>query len=274
MLAHTIVKYEDSDPSTYLIFLHGILGTRANWRGIARKFVEARNEWGAILVDLREHGESLGLAPPHTLEAAARDVATLEERLAVPVGGVLGHSFGGKVALKWLALRGGAAQCWLIDSSPGAKSLEEGGSITGSVLSILDGLAPTWPSREAFVDAVVEAGQPKPIAQWLAMNLHRNADGTRSFGPDLQAIHALIEDYARTDLWPMVESVPDGASLEVVIGGRSAMFSEPDRARVQAVAAQDSRVHVHSVQDADHWVHVDAPEAVVALLTSRAAAQP
>ncbi|MEM9728558.1 MAG: alpha/beta hydrolase, partial [Myxococcota bacterium] len=165
MLAHTIVKYEDSDPRAYLIFLHGILGTRANWRGIARKFVETRPEWGAILVDLREHGDSLGLAPPHTLEATARDVVGLERELQLPVHGVLGHSFGGKVALRWLSLRSGAAQCWLIDSSPGAKALDEGGSITGDVLAILEGIAPTWPSRDAFVDAVVSAGQSKPIGQ-------------------------------------------------------------------------------------------------------------
>lgn len=274
MLAHTIVKYEDSHPSAYMMFLHGILGTRANWRGIARKFVEARPDWGAILVDLREHGDSLGLLEPHTLDATANDVVELERGLALPVRGVLGHSFGGKVALRWLSLRGGAAQVWLIDSSPGATSLDAGASITGNVLSILDGLSPTWPSREAFVDAVVEAGQPKPIAQWLAMNLHRNQDGTRAFGPSLPAIHALIEDYARVDLWPIVESLPEGASLDVVIGARSAMFSETDRSRINGIAARDPRVHVHLIEDANHWVHIDAPDAMIALLTSPAAAQP
>ena len=32
------------------------------------------------------------------------------------------------------------------------------------------------------------------------MNLRRTDDGARTFGPDLEAIRALIEDYARTDL--------------------------------------------------------------------------
>lgn len=59
MLAHGIVTSRSADPDRYMLFLHGILGTRANWRGIARRFVDARPGWGAVLVDLREHGESL-----------------------------------------------------------------------------------------------------------------------------------------------------------------------------------------------------------------------
>ena len=99
-----------------MLFLHGILGTRANWRGIARRFVEARPEWGAVLVDLREHGDSLGLPAPHSLHAAAEDVAELERSLAVPVEGALGHSFGGKVVLEWLRSRQGLhTEAWTID---------------------------------------------------------------------------------------------------------------------------------------------------------------
>ena len=92
MLAHDIVKLETSEPTAYMIFMHGILGTRANWRTIARKFVKARPEWGAILIDLRQHGESLERPPPDTLHAAATDVVELQRALGLPIGGVLGHS--------------------------------------------------------------------------------------------------------------------------------------------------------------------------------------
>jgi len=257
-----------------MIFLHGILGTRANWRGIARRFVKACPDWGAILVDLREHGDSLAQAPPHSLKTTAADVLGLEQALSLPVRGALGHSFGGKVALEWLAMRDMGAEIWLIDSSPSPKATEEASSVTAVVLTILEGLKKGWPSREAFVQSVVEAGQPEAIAQWLAMNLNRNEDGSRSFGPDLSAIRSLIEDYAKTDLWPMVESPPVGSTIHAVIGGRSAMFSRMDRARMQALAERDSRVFVHVLEDSDHWVHIDATDELVALLTSAAGEQP
>ncbi len=257
-----------------MIFLHGILGTRANWRGIARKFVKARPDWGAILVDLRQHGDSLEQPPPHTMKTTAADVRELVQALSLPVRGAVGHSFGGKVALEWLAMRGGSAQVWLIDSSPGSRVTQDDRSVTAAVLTTLEGLRTNWPSREAFVQAVVDAGQPEPIAQWLAMNLRRNDDGSRSFGPNLPAIRSLIGDYAKTDLWSLIESPPVNSEIHVVIGGRSTVFSRLDRAHVEAVAKRDSRVFVHVIEDADHWVHIDASEELVALLTSTASEQP
>ncbi len=252
-----------------MLFLHGILGTRANWRGIARRFVEARPGWGAILVDLREHGDSLGLAAPHTLAAAASDVEELERSLGLGVQGALGHSFGGKVVLQWLSGRAGRpTEAWVIDASPSIRPIDEDSSAAADVLDTLSGLPREWPSREAFVSAVTDAGQPPGISQWLAMNLRPTEDGARVFGPDLAVIRDLIEDYARTELWAVVESPPEPATLDIVIGGRSAVFSPTDRARLDEIAKRNTRVSAHFVRDAGHWVHVDAPGALVALLTS------
>lgn len=269
MLAHSIVTPKSGEAGRYMLFLHGILGTRANWRGIARRFVEARPGWGAILIDLREHGESLGLAAPHTLAAAAADVAELERSLGFPVEGALGHSFGGKVVLEWLRDRAGRpTEAWVIDASPSASASDGDSTATAGVLRALSALPRQWPSREAFVSAVTRAGQPAGIAQWLAMNLRRAEEGGRTFGPDLGAIRDLLEDYARTDLWPVVESLPEPATLDIVIGERSAVFSAADWARIDQIAERDSRVSSHVVAEAGHWVHVDAPDALVALLTS------
>jgi pimeloyl-ACP methyl ester carboxylesterase len=269
VLAHSIVAARSNRPTRYMLFLHGILGTRANWRSVARRFVEARPEWGAILVDLREHGDSVGLPGPHTLRAAAADLTGLEGSLAAPIQGAIGHSFGGKVVLEWLGARDGRpTEAWVIDASPSASRprLEE--TETAEVVRLLKASPSKWPSRDAFIDALVAAGQPQPIAQWLAMNLRRTEDGGRAFGPDLDAIHDLTEDYARTDLWKVVESLPARCTLDVVIGGRSSAFSPSDRERMMRIADLDPRVSVHVIEQAGHWVHIDAPDAMVALLTS------
>ncbi|MBW2548093.1 MAG: alpha/beta fold hydrolase, partial [Deltaproteobacteria bacterium] len=152
MLAHSIVTARSTDPEQYMLFLHGILGTRANWRGIARTFVEARPAWGAVLVDLREHGDSLGMPTPHTVSAAATDVAELERFLDVPVGGALGHSFGGKVVLEWLRSRQGVrTEAWTIDSSPSPSAANRDTTATAEVMRTLENLPRHWVSREAFV---------------------------------------------------------------------------------------------------------------------------
>ena len=269
MLAHSIETSRSTDPERYMLFLHGILGTRANWRRIARRFVEARPDWGAILIDLREHGDSLGFPPPHTLQTAAADLTELERSLSSPVGGALGHSFGGKVVLEWLRSREGQlTEAWTIDSSPSPREANPDTSATAEVIRTLEALPKKWASRDAFVAAMVEAGQPPPIARWLAMNLRRTEDSQRSFGPDLGAIRDLIADYANTNSWGVVDALPEGCTLDLVIGGRSAMFSQSDRERIERIAGQNPSVSVHVIEQAGHWVHVDTPDALVTLLTS------
>ena len=58
-----------------------------------------KNDWRAVLVDLRMHGASQDFSPPHTLAACVADLRALENSIG-PFHGVIGHSFGGKVALE------------------------------------------------------------------------------------------------------------------------------------------------------------------------------
>jgi len=269
VLAHSLVTAKSADPAKFMLFVHGILGNRANWRGIARRFVAARPDWGAVLVDLREHGDSLGLQAPHDLQAVTDDLAELERSLNLKIGGAIGHSFGGKVVLEWLRSRANRiTEAWVIDASPSPSNSNADTSATAEVLRTLERLPRNWPSREAFVAALIDAGQPRGIAEWLAMNLRRTDDGARRFGPELSVIRDLIGDYARTDCWDIVEAPPSGCSLGVVIGAESTAFSRADCERAERIAERNPQVSVHLIEGAGHWVHVDAPDALLALLTA------
>ena len=73
MLNHALVRNNDEhEPEAWMLFLHGILGSGANWRTIAKRFIGARPRWGAVLVDLRMHGASRELAPPRPRAADRR----------------------------------------------------------------------------------------------------------------------------------------------------------------------------------------------------------
>jgi esterase len=92
ILAHTRVAAAGHEPERWLLVLHGIYGAGRNWGSIARRLVEARPEWGAVLVDLRNHGQSRGFAEPHTIASAAADVDRLVEHLDLHAAALLGHS--------------------------------------------------------------------------------------------------------------------------------------------------------------------------------------
>src|SRR5215470_8210769 len=89
-------RVDGARPERAIAFLHGILGRGINLRMIARRFVEARPEWTAWLVDLRGHGRSPKGTPNPSLEAAARDVLNLAASATPPLHAIVGHSFGGK----------------------------------------------------------------------------------------------------------------------------------------------------------------------------------
>ena len=185
------------------------------------------------------------------------------------VHGVLGHSFGGKVALEFASQRARAGappleQLWVLDASPSARA-ETAESGTASVLGVLERLEQPLESREAFLAIVEEHGFSASVAEWLAMNVRRAPDGFR-LRLDLPAIRELFEDYLSADLWAVLDEPGLARSIDVVVGGKSDAFSAEDRARLAELASR-SVVRAH-VLDAGHWVHFDDPEGLFALVAA------
>jgi esterase len=247
-----------------MLVLHGILGSGNNFATLARRLAAACPAWGFALVDLRMHGQSTGAPPPHTLAAAANDLAGVAAALDAPVLGVMGHSFGGKVALAYAA-EAPLDQAWVLDASPGRR--RGGAGPVASILEMLRAMPAPLPSRERFVELVLARGHTRALADWLAMNVRRAPDGDGfRLRLDLDAIDALLASYLAADLWPVLEQPGPTRALHVVIAERSEVIDAADRARLAALAAQGDRVHAHLVAGAGHWVHAEAPDAVFALL--------
>lgn len=253
-------------PTAWMFFLHGILGTGANFRSFARKVVAAHPTWGAVLVDLRAHGGSRALPAPYTVAAAAADLRALEAQVPGPVRAILGHSFGGKVSLAYLEERArrdphALRRLFLLDSNPGLRPEAKGSESTLEVIAMLRTLPETFVARKDFVAAVKATGHTERIAQWLAMNLVRTEDGTAfRFGVDLDAIDALLADYFAHDLWSVLEPPPGDTRVVAINGEKSSVYDDEARARLARDAAQwPERVVVHTL-DAGHWIHVEAFE--------------
>lgn len=258
-------------PQQWMLFLHGILGRRANWRSFARKLVERRPGWGAVLVDLRDHGESQGLPGERTVAAAGADLVELSAALAqdgAAVAGILGHSFGGKVAITGAAELRAADRAidelWVIDAPPGPRP-QTREPLTAQVFEALEQLPERFDARTDFVAALGERGISKMTAQWLATNLERRDDDAWVFGLDLAKLRALIDDFLRADTWPIVEAeARSGCAVHLVVAARSEAVSGRERERAEA-AARAGILELHEVADAGHWVHVENPDGLLAL---------
>ena len=252
-----------------VLFLHGILGRGANLRTTARQFVEQRPEWSAWLVDLRGHGRSPKGTPDPSLEAAAKDVVAVALRQPMPIGAIIGHSFGGKVALEVTRLDEDAslAHAVVIDSMPGKREPVRGSDSALAVVETLESLPTTFASITEFVRAVEAAGFARELAQWLAGSLEREGNQVR-FALDLREIRSMLLDYFARELWPVVENPPDAVRVHLVIGSRSDTYSMADRERAHRIAASNDRVTV-DLLPAGHWVHVDDPDGLLRILAER-----
>lgn len=261
-LSHAIVSAAGATPIRACLVLHGILGSKTNWRTLARRIAGSVPDWAFVLVDLREHGASMGLPPPHTLAAAAADLDAVAAAVDLPVTGVLGHSFGAKVALAYATDHPALTHLVVVDANPGERVDRHGSEASLNAIDTLERIGPTWPTREAFVADVTAAGHARDLAAWLAMNLEHADEGFR-LRIDMRSIRALLDGYFSANLWPTVESPPPGRRTTFLLGGRSGVLDAGERARLDAVAARgDCEVVV--VEKAGHWVHVDAPDETVA----------
>ncbi len=191
----------------------------------------------------------------------------LEQALPGPVGGIIGHSLGGKIALEYVRQREGDLDvAWVLDASPGERPTLRGSESIATILDVLARGGPAWPSRDAFIEELVAGGVSRELGPWLSMNL-RNVDGVYRLRLDLHALRALLSDYWQTDLWSVLETPPGRVSLHVVVGGRSRVFDAVDRERLHRAAdASGGRVHAHLLENAAHWLHVDDPDGLFALI--------
>ena len=251
----------DGSPEAWLAVLHGIYGAGRNWRSVAASLVEERPDWGAVLVDLRQHGGSTGFEPPHTLERAAADLEGLGPS---PVRAVLGHSFGGKVALVRARDDEAIEQVWVVDSTPAAGEPE--GS-AWEMLELLRTLPERFDERDEAVDALVDAGLDRPIALWMSMNLER-ADGEYRWRIDPDDMEALLTDFFETDLWGVVEAPRDGLELHFIRATRSPVLDAEAVGRIRDAGERTGRVFLHEVVGG-HWLNADAPDRLVELIGPR-----
>jgi esterase len=262
ILNHTRVAAPERTPEKWLLVLHGIYGSGRNWGSIARQLVQERPEWGALLVDLRMHGGSQGFAGPHTLAAAAADVDALVEHLDFHAAAVLGHSFGGKVALVYTQHHADdLRQSWVVDST---LEVREPSGSAWRMIEAVRALPPAFASRAEAVAGLQEQGYATAIAQWMAMNLERSDDLYR-WRLDLDGVEEMLRDYFRTDVWDTVDSPPEGLEVHIVKATESSAIGESDAERVESAHARHGRTHLHRVEGG-HWINTDNPEAVVKLL--------
>lgn len=219
-------------------------------------------------VDLRCHGAStLTDAPrPNTVAAAADDVLRLLNSLRLYPHALIGHSFGGKVAMGMVHAFGRQLprpiQVWVLDTVPG-DVFADGGDHPRDVIRFVGAMPLPIASRKALIDALTGAGFTPEGAAWMTTNLVATPKGLR-WVFDLPGVAEMYTDYTDFNLWPLVEAPPLGARVDFVRAERSAFkWSAEDLERLERAGAR-----VHLLENSSHWCHIDNPEGLMHILST------
>jgi len=251
-----------TDPQRVLILVHGIMGSGRNWAGWARRLASQWPAWRFMTVDLRHHGESVGAVSPDDLDACAVDLEETVVAAGVRPSIAVGHSFGGKVVLAWTGRAPqGLRQAWVLDASPfavgdGPLDVE----VVGVVRAVAEMPGP-FGSFEEVRDAFLARGFSSMLAGWMTTNLRREG-AALVWRFNLDGVKAMLRSYVDTDLAWVWER--GAARIDLVLGGRSSRWSAGAVEELVALAGPD---HVHVLPDAGHWLHVDDPDGLLALLS-------
>ena len=186
---------------------------RINWRTFCRGLQKQRPELEFVLVDLRCHGRSPTLSPPHTVDACATDLMDLMKETGVP-DAILGHSLVEKSFWQWPKNSKNILynNIWVLDSPPSPLSDKpEDRHEVSNVISALRSIPLPIQKRGDVRDLLMGRGFSEAIALWMTTNVSWNPEEKNynwKFDPD--GVESLIQDYFRRDFWNVIENAANG----------------------------------------------------------------
>lgn len=164
-----------------LLILHGLFGCWDNWHPVAK---ELSRHFRVYVPDLRNHGRSFH-SPRFDYDAMAEDVRRLLDGLAVDRAALLGHSMGGKAALRFSALQPERVERLIVvDITHKARP-----PLYSEAVEALAGLDLDAFNRIQDAEAAIRPAVPDPAVRlFLLKNLERRPDGAFRWKVNLEAI--------------------------------------------------------------------------------------
>ena len=245
-LALACNSFGDDGPP--VVIMHGLFGAARNWTSIAKRLGRDNRVFG---LDLRNHGAS-PWSDDITYPLMAEDVRAFIEGEQIEPVTLIGHSMGGKVAMRLaLEYRDLVERLVVVDIAPTAydHSFDD-------LFDAMRGVDLASASRRADVEAALAEGVADPgVRAFLMQNLTRR-DGAFAWQLNLNALAMHMEDLTG---WP--DDLPgrrfDGPTL-FVSGERSDYVRPEHREPIRQLFPEASFM---TLKNAGHWVHAEQPEA-------------
>jgi len=258
--------YLDSGEGPALLFIHGLTGSQRNW---AHLIDALDHEHRVLAPDLFGHGASAKVMGDYSLGAHAATLRDLLDLLGIDRVTLVGHSFGGGIAMQFCYLFPDRVERLVLVASGGlgrdVSPLLRAATVPGAEW-VLPVIASGWVRGrvEAVGRLLTSRGwraSPEVTEVWRGFTSLADADTRRAF---LATTRGVIDPGGQTvtahDHLPMAIAIP----TLVVWGTRDRMIPAWHATTAHDVIA-DSRVVLF--EGAGHFPHLDQPERFAQLLS-------
>ena len=238
-------KYGES--GAVVIIIHGIFGMLDNWQYHAKLLSE---KYQVISVDARNHGKSFH-ADTMSYEEMATDIIVLADSIGFDQFHLMGHSMGGKIAMKCAEMFPNRLSSLLvIDIAPKAYP-------PGHVpyfKAFLDLPLHTYESRAEVEKAFEHYAPELGVRQFLLKNLEIAPEGGYRTKSNMVAMKAFYEEIIGG--FKLADNAYTGPCF-FISGAKSGYLKDEDKT---AILKAFPRTEFMQVSQAGHWVHADNPK--------------
>ncbi len=230
-----------------LIIMHGLFGMSDNWNTIGKQFA---NFCKVHLLDLRNHGRS-----PHSkdfdYEVMCQDLLKyiIDNNLNKPI--ILGHSLGGKVAMKFAFTHSNMLEKLIVvDIAPRKYNVDFHQNLLQKLYRLdLNDFVKRSDIEEALSLFVKDIG----IRLFLLKNLYRNEDKEFAWRFNFEV---LLEKVINIQDDSFVNGVCNVDTF-FIRGKNSDYINDSDKLIINR---HFSNSHIITIDDAGHWIHADQPK--------------
>jgi len=237
--------YGDGQP---IIIIHGLFGMSDNWNSLGKKMA---SNYTVHLIDLRNHGRS-----PHSNEfnydVMSNDILEYIQHNNIHKPVILGHSLGGKIAMK-IAFENidYIKKLIIVDIAPREYAIDFHLHLLNQI-SCLD--LSSFQKRSDINNTLALSIKEEAIRLFLMKNLYREGDNNRFFWRfNIEVLKKELYNIKNADF------LKGNISIETLFlkGGDSDYVTKKDE---MIICSHFSNVQINTINETGHWLHAENPE--------------
>ena len=230
-----------------LIIIHGLFGMSDNWNSLGRQFAKY---YKVHLIDLRNHGRS-----PHAEEfnynVMCEDIFEYVEENNIKKPILLGHSLGGKVAMKFaFTYPENIKKLVIADIAPRKYNTD----YHQNLLTIISEINLKNYTKRNEIDIGLSSFIKEPaIRSFLLKNLFRDIDNNFAWRFNLKGLLNQLNNIQDDSFVVGACNIP----TNFIRGGNSNYITHFDEHKINT---HFSNCSITTIEGAGHWLHAEKPE--------------